>query len=130
MLMGIFSLPHQPSPSPSVFSSVALIHHEPPPPPPRGKSISQRQSAGRVQTRNFESSRRLALIPPVPNQNARARSVLKTGRSRLGRPDRNRPSAPRRNQEVLQSKHAGEKSVDAAAWPRRGCARGKVNSTG
>lgn len=64
------------------------------------------------------------------NQNARGRSVLKTGRSSLRRPDRNRPLALRRNQEVLQSKHTGEKSVEDAASPRRGCALEKVNSTG
>lgn len=68
------------------------------------------QSAGWDQTRKFDESRQLAVV--LPNQNTRGRSVLKTGRSRLRRPDKNRCSAPRRNQEVLQSKHTGEKSVE------------------
>lgn len=87
------------------------------------------QSAGWDQTRKFGESRQLAAALIPPNQNTRGRSILKTGRSRLRRPDRNRCSAPRRNQEVLQSKQTGEKSVEDAAPPQPGCALGKVNST-
>lgn len=79
--------------------------------------------------RKFDESRQLAVALIPSNQNTRGRSVLITGRSRLRRPDRNRCSAPRRNQEVLQSKHTGEKSVEDAASPQQGCALEKVNST-
>lgn len=120
----IVSLPHQPSPSPSVFSSVALIHHAPP--PPWGEKA-------------FHNARVLVEIRRgiLTSQDNWLRLRLCLIRTRGEEVYLNRAAPDWADPTEIDLRRRGEtkrcfslNTQERNQWTPRGCALGKVNSTG